>query len=105
MRRIKVQDVVQDVEQAFAAVRADEVMVIELEDSDNLVLITQQHFQRLMDGQRNPDAAREEVKGGQRNPDAAREEVEGGQRNPDAGREEVKGGQRNPDAARRPTSD
>jgi hypothetical protein len=91
MRRIKVEDIVQDVEQAFAAVRAGEVMVIEQEDSDNLVLITQQHFQRLMDGQRNPDAAREEVVGGQRNPDAAREEV--------------KGGQRNPDAAGRPTSD
>jgi hypothetical protein len=105
MKRIKVQDVVQDVEQAFATVRADEVMVIELEDSDNLVLITQQHFQRLMDGQRNPDAAREEVEGGQRNPDAAREEVEDGQRNPDAAGEELEGGQRNPDAAGRPTSD
>jgi predicted RNA binding protein with dsRBD fold (UPF0201 family) len=80
-------------------------MVIEQEDSDNLVLITQQHFQRLMDGQRIPDAAREEVEGGQRIPDAAREEVEGDQRNPDAAREEVKGGQRNPDAAGRPTSD
>jgi PHD/YefM family antitoxin component YafN of YafNO toxin-antitoxin module len=84
MRRIKVKDIVQDVEQALAAVRADEVTVIEQEDSDNLVLITQQHFQRLMDGQRNPNAAEEKVMAGQRNPDAAGEDLEGGQRNPDA---------------------
>jgi hypothetical protein len=51
MKRIKIQDVVQDVEQALAAVRADEVVIIEQEDGDNLVLITQQR-QRF---QRNPN--------------------------------------------------
>jgi hypothetical protein len=84
MKRMKVQDVVQAVEQALDAVQADEVLVIEREDGDNLVLIRQQHFQQLLGGQRNPDAVIGELMGGQRNPDAASSELTGGQRNPDA---------------------
>jgi hypothetical protein len=71
MKRMKIQDVVQDVEQALAAVRADEGVIIEQEDGDNLVLLTQRQFQELLGGQRNPDAVRVGLQGGQRNPDAA----------------------------------
>jgi 2-phospho-L-lactate guanylyltransferase (CobY/MobA/RfbA family) len=70
MKRMKAQDVVQDVKQALDAVQADEVVVIQQEDGDNLVLITQQHFEQLLGGQRNPDVIIRELAGGQRNPDA-----------------------------------
>jgi hypothetical protein len=70
MKRMKLQDVVQEVEQALDAVQADEVLVIEQEDGDNLVLIRQQHLLQLLGGQRNPDAVIGELAGGQRNPDA-----------------------------------
>jgi hypothetical protein len=84
MKRMKVQDVVQDVEQALDAVREDEVLIIEQEDDDNLILITQKRLRRVLGGQRNPDAIISELLGGQRNPDAGRRRVTGGQRNPDA---------------------
>jgi hypothetical protein len=84
MKRMKVQAVVQDVEQALEAVQADEVLVIQQEDGDNLVLITQQHFEQLLGGQRNPDVIIRELAGGQRNPDTVSRELTGGQRNPDA---------------------
>jgi hypothetical protein len=69
MRRMNVQAVVQEVEQALHAVQADEVLVIEQEDGDNLVLIGHQHLLQLLGGQRNPDAIIRELTGGQRNPD------------------------------------
>jgi hypothetical protein len=50
MRRMNVQAVVQEVEQALHAVQANEVLVIEQEDGDNLVLIRQEHLLQLLGG-------------------------------------------------------
>ena len=83
MKRMKVEDVVQDVEQALAAVRSNEAIVIEQEDSDNLILLTQQQFQELLGGQRNPDAGTAQLSGGQRNPDSVGPQPAAGQPTPD----------------------